>query len=136
MCCTKVRKVFYKAFPRGQPNAADPQEDYQLRIRFIAGLEPRLQRYVRSANPTTLQLAIAVATREQENDDLLHRQLEKYTSINSIHSPVDNTVSSLISQFNTSMNNQREVFKDALKESKDSIDAIATKIQPNNSNFK
>ena len=54
----RLKKLFHKAFPRNQPNAPDRQADYQLRIRFIAGLDPRLQRYVRSANPNTLQLAI------------------------------------------------------------------------------
>ena len=76
-----------------------------------------------------MQLAITVATREQENEDLLHRQLEKNSSINSINFPVDNMVSDLISQFTLSMNSQREAFNEALRESRESIDAITTKIQ-------
>jgi Zinc knuckle len=131
----RLEKLFHKAFPRNQLNAPDPQADYQLRIRFIAGLDPRLQRYVRSANPNTLQVAITVATREQENEDLFNRQLEKGSSINSINSPVDNTVSDLISQFTSSMNSQREAFEEALKESRESIDAITTKNRSNVSCF-
>jgi hypothetical protein len=129
----RLEKLFYKSFPRGQ-NAPDPQADYQLRIRFISGLEPRLQRYVRSSNSTTLQEALTIAIREQENDDLLHRQLEKASPINSIKLPMEDTVSSLLSQFATTINEQKEVFKEALRENKEYINAVADKMQMSKSN--
>ena len=112
-------------------NAPDPQADYQLRIRFISGLEPRLQRYVRSSNSTTLQEAVTIAIREQENDDLLHRQLEKASPINSIKLTVEDTVSSLLSQFATSINEQREAFKEALQDSRNLLTQLQQEFELN-----
>ena len=129
----RLEKLFYKSFPRGQ-NAPDPPADYQLRIRFISGLEPRLQRYVRSSNSATLQEAVTIAIREQENDDLLHRQLEKASPINSIKLPMEDTVSSLLSQFATSIKEKKEVIKEALRENKEYINAVTNKMQMSKSN--
>jgi hypothetical protein len=114
----RLEKLFSKAFP-GQ-NMADVQVDYQLKIRFISGLDPRLQRYVRSANPTKLKDAITVAIREQENEDILNKQIEKGMTV-SATSKNDDHLANIVQEFTNSLEQQRTVLESTLKDSMETI---------------
>jgi hypothetical protein len=45
----------------------DLQVDYQLKIRFIFCLDPRLQRFVRPTNQTKVKDAITSSSRDSHN---------------------------------------------------------------------
>jgi hypothetical protein len=113
----RLEKLFSKAFP-GQ-NMTDVQVDYQLKIRFIAGLDPRLQRYVRSANPATLKDAVTVAIREQENEDLLNKQMEKEMVVSAISSnnKTEDQIATVVNHFTASLDQQKKMFETTLKDS-------------------
>jgi hypothetical protein len=113
----RLEKLFSKAFP-GQ-DMTDLQVDYQLKIRFISGLDPRLQRYVRSANPIKLKDAITVAIREQDNEDLLNKQMEKEMVVSAIssNSKNDDHLAKIVQEFTNSLEQQRTVLETTLKDS-------------------
>jgi hypothetical protein len=117
----RLEKLYSKAFP-GQ-NMTDVQIDYQLKIRFISGLDPRLQRYVRSANPATLKDAVTVAIREQENEDLLTKQMEKEMVVSAIssNSKNDDHLAKIVQEFTNSLEQQRTVLETTLKDSMETI---------------
>jgi hypothetical protein len=117
----RLEKLFAKAFP-GQ-DMTDLQVDYQLKIRFISGLDPRLQRYVRSANPNKLKDAITVAIREQENEDLLNKQMEKEMVVSALGTTSENDdhLTTMVNQLAVSLDQQRKIFETTLKENVEAI---------------
>ena len=123
----RLEKLFSKAFPN--QDMTDLQVDYQLKIRFISGLDPRLQRYVRSANPNKLKDAVSVAIREQENEDLLNKQIEKEVVVNAITSSGknDDHLTSLINLLTTSLDQQKAVLETALRENREALTSSINK---------
>ena len=130
----RLEKLFYKAIPRS--SISNELADYQLKIRFVSGLEPRLQRYVRSANPTDFKTAIIVATREEENEQILRNQIEKEAVTSAVGNPKDDLILSLIQKFSTSLEEQKNALQIALEQNREFVTAAIKQGESNKKEYK
>jgi dsDNA-binding SOS-regulon protein len=129
----RLEKLFYKAIPR--TTISDQLADYQLKIRFVSGLEPRLQRYVRSANPADFKTAIAVATREEENERILQNQIEKEAITSAVSNPKDDLILSLIQKFSTSLEEQQNALQVFLEQNKEIVTSAVRQWESNKEEY-
>jgi Zinc knuckle len=129
----RLEKLFYKAIPR--TTISDQLADYQLKIRFVSGLEPRLQRYVRSANPADFKTAIVVATREEENEQILQNQIEKEAITSAVSNPKDDLIVALIQKFSTSLEEQKNALQNALEQNKEIVTAAVRQKESNKKEY-